>query len=96
MDDENVNYQKAKLMFKFRDYDDYGEMRAVIWTKPLRWINPITAVLMAAAYCGTIVYKTYDHYNWLHDQKQEVPLGDYFITGVVYGIPMLTVLINET
>jgi hypothetical protein len=32
----------------------------------------------------------------LHDQKQEVPLGDYFITGVVYGIPMLTVLINET
>jgi hypothetical protein len=63
MDDENVNYQKAKLMFNFRDYDDYHEMRAVIWTKPLRWINPITAVLMAAAYVGTITYSTYDHFN---------------------------------
>jgi hypothetical protein len=66
MDDENVNYQKAKLMSNFRDYDDYHEMRAVICTKPLRWINPITAVLMAATYIGTVTYKTYYHYNLLH------------------------------
>ena len=44
VDHKSIAYQKAKLTLNFRDYDDYYEMRPIIWTKPLRWINSITSL----------------------------------------------------